>query len=79
MATELEQIRNRLTTRADLDRKDRERMAAILKQKAASKSSTWDEMCAEAGISRQTLSEILHGKRERRRPEKKPESDAASA
>lgn len=65
MATELEQIRKRLDTRADLDRRDRERQHQLVKQRIA-EGMTWDEVQAEAGISRPTLSAILHGPRQKR-------------
>lgn len=67
MATELEQIRKRLDTRADLDRRDRERQRALVRQRIA-EGRTWDEVQAEAGISRPTLSAILHGVKKPSKP-----------
>jgi len=62
MATELEQIKTRLLMRAELDRKDRERQATLVRQRIA-EGNTWVDVCAEAGISKPTLSTIVHGGR----------------
>lgn len=74
MATELEKIKDRLLMRANMDKRDRERQAELVR-KRIHEGATWNEVQAEAGISRPTLSDILHGKRQsvktKRRPPRK--------
>ncbi len=66
MATELQQIRKRIDQRKALDQRDRERQRELVKERIA-EGATWVEVQDEAGISKMTISEILHGKRPRRR------------
>lgn len=71
MATELEKIKDRLLMRAELDKRDRERQAELVRSRIAG-GATWVEVCAEAGISKPTLSTILHGERPKvKRPPRK--------
>lgn len=65
MATELEQIRKRIDGRDALNLKDRARQRELLMARKA-EGATWDEMQAEAGVSRPTLNFILNGVRPRR-------------
>lgn len=71
MATELEKIKDRLLMRADLDRRDRDRQAELVRERIR-EGATWVEVCREAGISKPTLSSILHGDRPKsKRPPRK--------
>lgn len=71
MATELEKIRERLDMRANLDKRDRARQAELVRQRIAS-GATWREVAAEAGISKPTLSDILHGPKRQRGRKSQP-------
>ena len=66
VATELQQIRKRIEQRKALDQADRERQRELVKQRIA-EGVTWVAIQDEAGISKMTISEILHGKRRRRK------------
>lgn len=77
MATELEKIRDRLNMRANLDKRDRERQAELVRTRIAS-GATWREVCAEAGISKPTLSTILHGTVQTRGRKRSPAAPPAT-
>ena len=56
--TELEQIAKRLRTRAALDKTDRARQRELIRERVA-QHKTWDEIQAEAQVSRPTIMQAL--------------------
>lgn len=56
--TELAQIAKRIDNRAGLERKDRERQRALMRQ-LIGEGHTWDEVQSAARVSRTTLRDAL--------------------
>lgn len=71
MASELEKIRERLGMRAQMDKRDRARQAELVRERLA-EGATWRQVMAEAGISKPTVSAIVHGPKPRRARKRKP-------
>ena len=60
MATELEQIARRIEARAALDAQDRARQRELIRQRS-DEGAKWDEIMAEAKVSRPTINKALKG------------------
>lgn len=58
MATELEKIAERIRTRKTADERDRKRQRELIRERIA-EGCTWDQVQAEARVSRPTLRDAL--------------------
>lgn len=58
MATELEKIAERIRTRKTADERDRKRQRELIRERIAA-GCTWDQVQAEARVSRPTLRDAL--------------------
>jgi hypothetical protein len=58
MATELEKIAERIRTRSDANDRDRKRQRELIRERIA-EGKTWDQVQAEAKVSRPTIRDAL--------------------
>ena len=58
--TELQQISERIRSRAALESRDRARQRELIRQRIRVEGKTWDEVEKEAGVSRPTIRKALN-------------------